>query len=59
MGHGAVAAIAGLLSGPCTAEGEAADGAADERAEQVGVAGVAGHGAVALEGGDSGVPNVL
>ena len=58
VGHGAVAAIA-RSSCPCTAEGEAANSAAYERAEQVGMAGVAGHGAVAPEGGDGGVPNVL
>ena len=59
VGHGAVAAVARRGSGPGTAEGEAADGAADEGAEQVGMAGVAGQGAVALEGSDGGVPDVL
>ena len=58
MGHGAVAAVA-RPPGPGAAEGEAADGAADERAEQVGMARVAGQGAVALEGSDGGVPDVL
>ena len=58
MGHGAVAAVA-RAPGPGAAEGEAADGAADERAEEVGMARVAGHGAVALESGDGGVPDVL
>ena len=58
MGHGAVAAVA-RPPGPGTAEGEAADGAADERAEEVGMARVAGHGAVALESGDGGVPDVI
>ena len=58
MGHGTVAAVA-RAPGPGAAEGEAADGAADERAEEVGMAGVAGQGAVALESGESGVPDVL
>ena len=58
MGHGAVAPVAGT-PGPCTAEGEAANGTAYERAEEVVVAGVAGHGAVALEGGDGGVPDII
>ena len=58
MGHGTVAAVA-RAPGPGAAEGEAADGAADEGAEQVGMAGVAGQGAVALEGGDGGVPDVI
>ena len=58
VGHGAVAAVA-RPPGPGAAEGEAADGAADERAEQVGMARVAGQGAVALESGESGVPDVL
>ncbi len=58
VGHGPVAAIA-RPPGPGTAEGEAADGAADEGAEQVGMARVAGQGAVALEGSDGGVPDVL
>ena len=58
VGHGAVAPVA-RPPGPGTAEGEAADGAADEGAEQVGMARVAGQGAVALEGSDGGVPDVL
>ena len=58
VGHGAVAAVA-RPPGPGTAEGEAADGAADERAEEIGMAGVAGQGAVAPEGGDGGVPDVI
>ena len=52
--------IARVISGPCTAEGQAANGTADERAEEV-VAWqeLRGNGAVALEGGDSGVPNLI
>ena len=58
VGHGTVAPVA-RPPGPGTAEGEAAYGAADEGAKQVGMARVAGQGAVALESSDGGVPDVI